>query len=126
MEEMEIQHRMAQIINEFSQLKQMDRFDLTLESMGDGVIKVTVVDQIRKNDTAERLIKPSEDLSFIPYTFDYPNTITPRTKPFNKEFIESAHIDELGKLVVVHKDSTERFTLSGISKEEALKKVLNN
>lgn len=123
---MEIQHRMTQIINEFSQLKQMDRFDLTLESMGDGFVKVTVVDQVRKHDTAERLISPSEDLSFIAYTFDYPNTITPRTKPFMREYIESAYIDELGKLVVVHKDSTEKFTLSGISKEDALKKVLNN
>jgi hypothetical protein len=108
-EEEMIQNRMQAIINEFGQLKQMDRFDLTLESMGDGEIKVTLTDEKRPHDKAERIIRPDEDLSVIGDTFQYPATFSPRSKMFNVASVKDARFDKERYLIITHEDSTERF-----------------
>jgi len=111
---------MQEIINEFSQLKQMDRFDLSLEALGDGFIKVSVVDQHRQSDKAERVISPEESLSFISETFNYPDTFTPRSKDFALESLKMAYFNDIGRLVVEHEDSTEEFRVRPDQKKDVI------
>lgn len=108
-EEEMIQNRMTAIMNEFSQLKQMDRFDLSLEALEHGAVKVRITDEKRKGDWAERVIDREEDLSFIGHSFQYPNTFTPNSKMFDISSVKHANFDSERYLIVTHEDSTERF-----------------
>ena len=117
-EEDMIQARMTQIINEFSALPQMDKFDLTLESLGGGEVKVIIKDQIRKGDWAERVISREEDLSFIGHTFNYPNTFTPNSKMFDLHSVRNAHFNSDGYLIVIHDDSMEQFKVDAKHRKE--------
>ena len=117
-EEEMIQNRMTAIMNEFSQLKQMDRFDLSLEALEHGAVKVRITDEKRKGDWAERVISREEDLAFIGHTFNYPITFTPNSKMFNIDTVKEAHFDRDGYLMVTHDDSTERFKVDAKQKDE--------
>lgn len=125
-EEMAIQSRMQQIINEFSQLPQLDRFDLTLESMGGGAVNVSIIDQKRKADRAERIIAPHESLSFISDTFDYTPTLTPSSKDIASNSVKMAYFNEFGRLIVEHEDSTEEFRVKAEHKHKVIELLIKN
>lgn len=119
---MEILKRMDSITNEFAQLPQIGRFDLSLEAVGtDGTVKVIITGDTRKHDTAERIIHPQEDLSFIKHLFDYPPTFTPRSELFALDGLKSVYFDRDGYLMAVHDDSTERFKVDPKQREEVIK-----
>jgi hypothetical protein len=122
-EEMATQARMQQIINEFSQLPQLDRFDLTLESLGGGNVKVSIVDQKRKADRAERVIAPHESLSFISETFDYAPTFTPNSKDIAASSVKMAYFNDFGRLIVEHEDSTEEFRVKAEHKQKVIEQL---
>ena len=113
-----IQNRMTAIMNEFSQLKQMDRFDLSLEALEHGAVKVRITDEKRKGDWAERIIGREEDLSFIGHSFNYSNTFTPNSKMFDIPSVKHASFDRDGYLIVTHDDSTERFKVDTKHRKE--------
>lgn len=116
---MEILKRMDAITNEFAQLPQIGKFDLSLEAIGtDGTVKAIITGLHRKYDTAERIIAPTEDLSFITGTISYPATITPRSKLPCSNTLKHAHFDIDGYLIVVHEDSTERFKVDPEQRKE--------
>jgi hypothetical protein len=120
MNEEEMESRLTEISNEYAQLPQLAVWDLTLESTNKGDVKVLLKQGI---NTIERTIGHKEPLDFISDTFNYPATISPRSKQPCLESIESGHFDEFGKLIVCRKDGTqEKFTLKGITKEDAVKK----
>lgn len=116
---MEILKRMDSITSEFAQLPQIGRFDLSLEAIGtDGTVKATITGLSRKGDTAERVITPREDLSFIKHLFDYPPTFTPRSELFALDGLKSVYFDRDNYLIAVHDDSTERFKVDPKQREE--------
>ena len=121
---MEILNRMQQITEEYSSLPQMDKIDLTLDAVGDdATIKVTLLGAKNSNrQMAERTISPQEPLDFITDTFNYPNTITPRSKLFSTTGLKEIHFDPYGYLVVTRDDCTEVFKVNPAQKEE----VTNN
>lgn len=116
--EMETQRRMDAIITEFSTLKQTERFNLSLEALEDGSVKVLLTDEKRPYDKAERVITPHEDISFISDAFDYPPTFSARSKMFNTSTLKEAHFDHDGYLIVVHEDSTERFKVKKENRDD--------
>lgn len=120
---MEIQRRMSAIMSEFALLPQMERFDLTLESLVGGAIKASVIDKSRPYDSAERIILPTEDLSFIGHTFNYPNTFTPTSKLFNDAELKELYFDPWGYLIVVHDNSTEIFKVDPKQKNDIMDKL---
>lgn len=121
MTEMEILKRMDAITNEFAQLPQIGRYDLSLEAIGtDGTVKATITGLTRKCDTAEKIIHPQEDLSFIKHSFDYPNTFTPHSEIFALDGLKSVYFDRDGYLLAVHDDSTERFKVDTKQREEVI------
>lgn len=127
---MEILNRMQEITNEYAQLPQINKFDLSLEAIGDdGTVAVLIQGISRPQDRAERVISPKEDLSFIGHTFTYPNTFHPTSKIFNVDAVKNARFDREGYLVVTHDDSTERFKVDPKQREEVtviLKSKLGN
>jgi hypothetical protein len=124
MTEMEIQQRITDIINEYSQLKQFDDCDLTLEVMDQqGNIKVSIASLKRPNDWAERVITPTESLDFITDTFNYPNTYSVRSKDIVPKSVKLAYINSWGDLVVLHDDSEEIFKIKSTNKIEAEKEL---
>jgi hypothetical protein len=120
MNEEEMEARITEISNEYAQLPQLEHWDLTLYSLEKGDVKVLLKNKL---GTIERTIGHKENLDFIADTFDYSPNITPRSKMAQTDSIIGGHFDELGKLIINRKDGTqERFTLKGITKEEAVKK----
>lgn len=124
MTEMEIQQRMTTIINEYSQLKQFDHCDLTLEAMDNqGNVKVTIVSVNRPQDKAERIIAPTESLEFITDTFCYPNTYSVRSKDIALTGLKIAYFDHWGDLIVERDDTTEKFKVKPINKQAVIDKL---
>jgi hypothetical protein len=126
--EMELQHRMTEIMEEYSACKEFDRYDLALEPSGDeGDIKVVIK---KPGATFERVIGHKESLKFIPDTFDYPAYITPNSKDFALHSLKTAYFSEFGDLMVEHSDgSMEKFKVRADHKARVianLKKKLGN
>jgi hypothetical protein len=121
-EEMELQARMIQIINEYSTCKEFDRYDLSLEPEGvNGDVKVTVK---KPGITFERTIKFKEDLKFISDTFGYPDYITPTSKDFALNQVKMAYFNEFGDLMVEHSDgSMEKFKVKATHKEKVIENL---
>jgi len=125
MTEIEIMDRMTEILEEYSTLPQIEKFDLTLEAIGsDGTIKVLLSG--KKQDTAERIITPQEPLYFICDTFNYPNTFTPRSRMFAKMGLKEVYFDRDGCLIVVHDDSTEKFKVTPAQRDEVTEILKDN
>lgn len=117
--EMELLKRMDCILSEYAQLPDIGKYDICLEAIGtDGSIKATITGFERKGDTAEKVIHPEEDLSFIKHSFDYPNTFTPRSEMFALDGLKEVHFDREGFLIATHDDSTERFKVDPKQREE--------
>jgi hypothetical protein len=126
--EMELQHRMTEIMDEYSACKEFDRYDLALEPSGDdGDVKVVIK---KPGATFERVIGYKESLKFIPDTFDYPAQITPNSKDFALNSLKTAYFGEFGDLMVEHSDgSMEKFKVRSDHKARVvanLKKKLGN
>jgi hypothetical protein len=118
--EEEMEARINEISNEYAQLPQLAHWDLSLEAIGKGNVKVLLKYKI---NTIERVIGYKESLDFISDTFNYPDTISPRSKTPQLESVTGGHFDDFGKMIIRRKDGTqEKFTLKGISKEDAAKK----
>ncbi len=119
-----IQQRMVAIINEYTQLKQFEDFELSLEAVNPpGAIKVVLKGGERAKGSVERVILPSESLDFITDTFYYPNTYSPRSKDIAPESVKRAYFDIYGDLTVEHEDSTEKFKVNPKNKEDVIKKL---
>lgn len=118
--EMEILKRMDAITNEFAQLPQIGDFDISLEAIGDdGTIKVTITGLSRKGDTAEKIIHPQENLSFIGHTFVYPNTFTPRSDMFALNGLKNVFFNKDGYLITIRDGGTEeQLKVSSSHKKE--------
>ena len=100
-------NRIQEISDEYAQLKELDRYDLTLEAVGEhGDVKVTLK---KKGATFERTIKYNEPLDFISDSFQYPDVITPNSKDISLKGLKMAYFNEFNKLVVERTDSTEVF-----------------
>jgi hypothetical protein len=130
MTEMEITQRMDDIIAEYSQLKEIAYFELSLSPYYNKLNEVAGITVTLSNPgktfIKERDIQNNESLDFIGETFHYPSTISSQSKPFHAESVKSAYFADDGTLMVVHKDSTERFTFAkNMSREDVLKKVYN-
>lgn len=111
-----IMNRISQIMEEYAQLKNLADYDLTLEAIGDsGDVSITLKKGLI---TFERTICFKEDLSFVSETFSYPDTFHPRSKDIALDTLEIAYFNELGRLVVEHKDSTEVFKVKDAQRDE--------
>lgn len=120
-------NRIKEIMEEYSALPQLDRYDLSLEAIGDkGDVKVL----LKKGDTTfERIIAIDEDLSFIEDTFYYPEYITPNSKDISLKGLKMAYFNEIGRLVVERTDTTEVFKVQDRHRErvkDILKEKLGN
>lgn len=107
--------RICEIMEEYSQLPQLDRYDLTLEAVGDsGDVKVTLKN---KGITFEKTIRREEPLDFVSDTFYYPDTITPNSKDICLKGLKMAYFNEFGRLMVVRDDSEEVFKVQDRHRE---------
>lgn len=122
-----IMNRIQEISDEYAQLKELDRYDLTLEAVGEhGDVKVILKKQ---GATFERTIKHDESLDFISDSFFYPDTITPHSKDISLHRLRMAYFNEFGNLVVERDDSTEVFRVQDRHREkvtEILKEKMGN
>lgn len=111
-----IESRIAQINEEYSQLSQLEDWDLTLEAVGeDGNVRAT----LRRNETTfEKTFGITDDLQAISETFNYSDTMTPRSKDIALNGLKSAYFDEFGNLITERKDTKERFRIKDSQKEE--------
>jgi len=127
MEENVMQERINEIMQEYSQLPQLADYDLSLEEIGDeGDVKAVLT---QGEITFEKTFGFSESLEAIPYTFNYPDKITPRTCNLSLNGLKTASFNEFGHLVVVRKDSTEIFKTNSDQRNSlaiALKERLGN
>ena len=106
-----INQRMQEIMEAYSVLREFDMYDLEMESVGNkGEVKVRLT---KPKVTFERIISPTESLDWIPDTFNYPNTITPRSRDIAPEFVKMAYFGQYGDLMVEHLDgSIEEFRVN--------------
>jgi hypothetical protein len=122
-----IMNRIQEISDEYAQLKELDKYDLTLEAIGEhGDVKVTLKKQ---GATFERTIKHNEPLGFISDTFFYPDTYSHNSKDISLNRLRVAYFNEFGKLVVERDDSTEVFRVQDRHREkvtEILKEKMGN
>ena len=120
-------NRIQEISDEYAQLKELDRYDLTLEAIGDkGDVKVTLKKQ---GATFERTIKHDESLDFISDTFYYPDTFSHHSKDISLNRLRMAYFNEFGELIVEREDSTEVFKVQDRHREkvtEILKEKMGN
>lgn len=115
--------RICEIMDEYSQLKQLDYYDLTLEGIGDsGDVKVTLKKQ---GITFEKTIKPNDSLDFVSDTFYYPDTITPNSKDISLNGLKMAYFNEFGRLVVMRDDSEEVFKVQDRHRERVADNLRN-
>jgi hypothetical protein len=113
--EEQIMKRLEDIISEYAQLPQFDKFDLEIESYADGSVLVTIK---KGMVTFKRLIGFKESLEWISDTFYYPDTFTPQSKDINATDLLGAYFGDWGDLIVVKKDSTEVFRVKDSQREE--------
>jgi hypothetical protein len=115
--------RICEIMDEYSQLKQLDYYDLTLEGIGDsGDVKVTLKKQ---GITFEKTIKPDDSLDFVSDTFFYPDTITPNSKDISLNGLKRAYFNEFGRLITERDDSTESFKVQSRHKGRVVENLRN-
>lgn len=117
MDEMAINNRMTEIMTEFSQLKQLDDYDLSLESL-DSTGNIKVLLKMGKELFAERIITPHESLDFIQDTFKYPETFHPRSRDMSLNGLKTAYFDVFGRLVTEREDAVEVFKVKDTQREE--------
>ena len=110
-------NRMLQIINEYSQCKEFDNYDLCLDALDHGDVKVTIK---KPGVTFERTIRFNESLSFITDTFSYPPTITPTSKDIASNSVKMAYFNSWGNLIVEHEDSVEEFKVQSKHKDKVV------
>jgi hypothetical protein len=120
-----IMERIQEITEQYSELPQLEKYDLTLEAVGEnGDVRATLK---KGGTTFEKLIKIDDDLGFIEDTFSYPNTFTPRSKDFAVDSVKMAYFGIYGDLMVEHKDGTvEQFKVKDDQKESIAKKLRAN
>lgn len=124
-----INNRMTAIINEISQLREMDDVDMTLEAVEPpGAVKLTLVGvtSAGRRKTAERVIMPDESLDFLTDTFFYPNTITPNSKDIASKGVKMAYFDNYGDLIVERAEGTDKFMVKDKHRPEVVKKLKAN
>ena len=107
--------RLEDIISEYAQLPQLDKFDLEIESYSNGDVLVQIK---RGTVNFKRLIGHNEPLDWIVDTFSYPDTFTPQSKDINTTDLLGAYFGDWGDLIVVKKDSTEIFRVKDSQREE--------
>ena len=109
-------NRIQEISDEYAQLPQLDKYDLTLEAVGThGDVKVTLKKQ---GATFERTIKHNESLEWISDTFQYPDTFSHNSKDISLKGLKMAYFNEFNKLVVERTDSTEIFRVQDRHREK--------
>jgi hypothetical protein len=120
-----IMNRMQEILDQYAELPQMDRYDLTMEAVGDkGDVNVLL-----KKDgiSIEKTIGVNDDLGFISDTFGYPDTITPRSRDFATESVKMAYFSIHGDLMVEHTDGTvEKFKVKPAQRDTIIEKIKLN
>ena len=118
-------NRIQEITEQYSELHQLENYDLTLEAVGEnGDVKATLK---KGGITFEKLIKIDDDLGFIEDTFGYANTFTPRSKDFAADSVKLAYFGIYGDLMVEHKDGTlEQFKVKEEQKESVARKLRAN
>lgn len=120
--EMEINRRMDDIQSEFAQIPTIGHFDLEMKEVNFGDILITLTRRKDNGffDVSERIIGYNEPLDFIAESFNYPNTITPRTCGSIAKFqLKSASFGRYGHLVLKHSDgSIEEFKCKKEHREE--------
>lgn len=111
-----VMNRIQEISDEYAQLKELDKYDLTLEAVGEhGDVKVTLKKQ---GATFERTIKHDESLDFISDSFNYPDTYSHHSKDISLNRLRMAYFNEFGKLVVERDDTTEVFRVQDRHREK--------
>lgn len=133
MDESVMQERMIDIITEFSQLPQLDEFDLSVTEVGDkGDVHVCLT---RGEHKVEKIFALTDSLEHVSETFKYADNLTPRNCDMSLNGLKMAYFDELGYLVVERErgndafGATERFKVASKQKEavvEVLKTKLGN
>jgi hypothetical protein len=120
-----IMNRMQEILDRYAELPQMDRYDLTMEAVGD---KGDVSVLLKKGGiTIERTIGVNDDLGFIPDTFGYSDTLTPRSRDFATESVKMAYFSIHGDLMVEHTDGTvEKFKVKPAQRDTVVEKLKLN
>jgi hypothetical protein len=123
MDEIMIEARVNEISEEYSQLLQLNDFNLTLEAIGeDGTVKATLT---RGETVFEKTIAPDESLDFISDTFSYPDTITPRSKEISANDLKRVFFDTSGYLWTIRKGTEERFKVKDSHRAE-VSEILRN
>jgi len=118
-----IMNRIKEIMDEYSQLQELDKYDLSLEAVDD---KGDVMATLKKGKTTfERLIHHDEPLDFISDTFEYPEYITPNSKDISLKGLKMAYFNEFGRLVVERTDTVEVFKVQDRHKERVTE-ILRN
>lgn len=116
-----VEERVAQIMHEYAQLPQLNKFNITLEAIDDlGNVEVKLH---RGENLMEIMIGAEDDLSFISETFNYSERFTPRSKDIRTDGLKTAHFDELGYLIIEREakgfpSTVERFKVSKEQREE--------
>ena len=120
-------NRIQEISDHYAELPQMDRYDLSLEAVGDnGDVHVTLKKQ---GVTFEKLIKHNDDLDWISDTFSHPDTFSHHSKDISLNRLKTAYFDVYGRLMVVRDDSVEMFKVQDRHRErviEILKEKMGN
>lgn len=110
-----IMNRIKEIMEEYSTLPQLDKYDLSLEAIGE---KGDVIVTLKKGNTVfERTIKHDDPLDFISDTFVYPEYITPNSKDISLKGLKMAYFNEFNKLVVERDDTVEVFKVQDRHRE---------
>jgi hypothetical protein len=117
MEEL-IMNRIQEITEQYSELPQLEKYDLTLEAIGEnGDVKVTLK---KKGITFERLIKHSESLEWISDTFFYPDTFSHHSKDISLNRLKMAYFDIYGRLIVERDNTVEMFKVQDKHRERVM------
>jgi hypothetical protein len=118
MEEQKIQQRIEQVLEEIKKLPQAEKYNIEIMPDGNNIY-LKLSNKTKKHNIIERIIHPNEDLSFLAYTFGYPNTLTPGSIMPSKHELREAHFNQDGFLVLTHNDgSIDHLKVSKDHREE--------
>ena len=117
--------RIQEILEAYSECKELNRYDLALEAINDqGDVKVLIKG---KRDSFERVIKHDEPLDWVKDTFYTDNLLMARSYPFNVNSVKVAYINEFGKLCVEHNDGNiEEWRIRSDQHDTIVKKLKDN
>ena len=120
-----INNRMQEIMEAYSELKEFDKYSLDMESLGEnGDVAVKLH---KPGVTFEKTIHFKDDLLWIPDTFGYANTFTPRSRDFASESVRMAYFNLYGDLMVEHSDETmEEFRVKPDQMDAVVEKLKKN